>query len=74
MPTPRKGKGRRATPWHQQLPTVGRASSETDFGITCRETELEMDFIFIGAIVAFFALSAGLIRFCEHLRSNGGKS
>jgi len=32
-----------------------------------------MDFIFIGAIVAFFALSAGLIRFCEHLRRDGGK-
>ncbi len=33
-----------------------------------------MDFIFIGAIVAFFALTAGLIRFCERLRRDGGKS
>ncbi len=33
-----------------------------------------MDFVFIGAIVVFFALSAGLIRFCERLRRDGGKS
>lgn len=26
-----------------------------------------MDFVFIGAMVAFFVLSFGLIRFCERL-------
>ena len=33
-----------------------------------------MDFVFIGLIVGFFALSAGLIRFCASLMGNGGRS
>ncbi len=33
-----------------------------------------MDFIFIAVIVGFFALSAGLIRFCASLMGNGGRS
>ena len=34
-----------------------------------------MDFIFIGLIVGFFALSVGLIRFCANLMGgNGGRS
>ena len=33
-----------------------------------------MDFIFIGAIVGFFVLSAGLIRFCAILMGDGGNS
>lgn len=30
-------------------------------------TDFLMDLIFVAAMVAFFALSAGLIRFCEKL-------
>ncbi len=30
-----------------------------------------MDFVFIGLIVGFFALSAGLIRFCASLMGRG---
>jgi hypothetical protein len=33
-----------------------------------------MDFIFIGLIVGFFALSVGLIRFCASLMGNGDRS
>ena len=33
-----------------------------------------MDFIYIGAIVGFFVLSAGLIRLCVALMGDGGKS
>jgi hypothetical protein len=32
-----------------------------------------MDIIFIGLIVGFFALSAGLIRFCANLMGSGGR-
>ena len=32
-----------------------------------------MDFIFIGAIVGFFAFSAGLIHFCTRLMDKGGR-
>ena len=32
------------------------------------------DFIFIGLIVGFFALSAWLIRFCANLMGSGGRS
>ena len=32
-----------------------------------------MDFIYIGAIVGFFALSVGLIRFCAALMDKGGR-
>jgi hypothetical protein len=33
-----------------------------------------MDIVFIGLIVAFFALSAGLVRFCAKLLETGGRS
>ena len=33
-----------------------------------------MDVVFIGLIVGFFALSAGLIRFCANLMSKRGRS
>ncbi len=33
-----------------------------------------MDFVFIGLIVGFFALSAGLIGFCARLMEGGGRS
>jgi hypothetical protein len=33
-----------------------------------------MDLYFIGLIVGFFALTAGLIRFCAKLMGNGGRS
>jgi hypothetical protein len=33
-----------------------------------------MDFVFIGLIVGFFALSVGLIHFCANLMGNGGRS
>jgi hypothetical protein len=33
-----------------------------------------MDFVFVGLIVAFFALSAGLIRFCAGLMRKGDRS
>jgi hypothetical protein len=33
-----------------------------------------MDLYFIGLIVGFFALTAGLIRFCAKLMRNGGRS
>lgn len=33
-----------------------------------------MDFYFIGIIVGFFALTAGLIRFCANLMGDGGQS
>ena len=33
-----------------------------------------MDFVFIGLIIGFFALSAGLIRFCANLMDKGGRS
>jgi len=33
-----------------------------------------MDFVFIALIVGFFALSAGLIRFCANLMGHGGRS
>jgi hypothetical protein len=33
-----------------------------------------MDFIYVGMIVGFFALSAGLIRFCARLMGKGGRS
>jgi hypothetical protein len=32
-----------------------------------------MDFIFIAAIVGFFAVSVGLVRFCANLLSGGGR-
>jgi hypothetical protein len=32
-----------------------------------------MDFIYIGAIVGFFALSIGLIHFCAALMNKGGR-
>jgi hypothetical protein len=32
-----------------------------------------MDVIFVGLIVGFFALSAGLIRFCANLMDKGGR-
>jgi hypothetical protein len=35
--------------------------------------EKAMDFVFIGLIVGFFALSAGLIRFCASLMGKGGR-
>jgi hypothetical protein len=33
-----------------------------------------MDFVYIPVIVGFFAVSAGLIRFCAGLMDKGGKS
>ena len=33
-----------------------------------------MDFVFIGLIVGFFALSVGLIHFCANLMGHGGRS
>ena len=33
-----------------------------------------MDLIFIAAIVGFFALSVGLVRFCAGLMAKGGRS
>jgi hypothetical protein len=30
-----------------------------------------MDIVFVGALVAFFVLSFGLIRFCERLADGG---
>ena len=32
-----------------------------------------MDIVFVAAIVAFFAVSVGLVRFCAGLRSDGGQ-
>jgi hypothetical protein len=32
-----------------------------------------MDFIFIAAIVGFFVVSVGLVRFCAGLMSKGGR-
>jgi hypothetical protein len=32
-----------------------------------------MDLVFIGLIVGFFALSAGLVRFCARLMGRGGR-
>jgi hypothetical protein len=32
-----------------------------------------MDIVFVGLIVGFFALSAGLIRFCAKLMDKGGR-
>ena len=31
-----------------------------------------MDFVFIGAIVGFFVLTVGLVRFCAGLMDKGG--
>lgn len=33
-----------------------------------------MDLIFVGLIVGFFALSAGLVRFCANLMTKGRRS
>jgi hypothetical protein len=33
-----------------------------------------LDVIFVGLIVGFFALSAGLVRFCAILMGKGGRS
>ena len=33
-----------------------------------------MDLVFVALIVAFFAATAGLVRFCAGLQSKGGKS
>ena len=33
-----------------------------------------MDLIFVGLIVGFFALSAGLVRFCANLMAKGRRS
>jgi hypothetical protein len=33
-----------------------------------------LDVVFVGLIVGFFALSAGLIRFCAGLMDKGGRS
>lgn len=33
-----------------------------------------MDLIFVGLIVGFFALSAGLVRFCASLMAKGRRS
>jgi len=32
-----------------------------------------LDIVFVGTIIAFFALSAGLIRFCANLMQKGGR-
>ena len=37
-------------------------------------TDLVMDLVFVAIMVAFFALSAGLIRFCAGLMERGGRS
>jgi len=34
-------------------------------------TDLVMDLVFVAIMVAFFALSGGLIRFCEKLKEQG---
>ena len=34
-------------------------------------TDLVMDLVFVAAMVAFFALSGGLIRFCAKLMEQG---
>jgi hypothetical protein len=36
-------------------------------------TDLVMDLVFVAIIVAFFALSGGLIRFCEKLMDQRGR-
>jgi hypothetical protein len=41
---------------------------------SCTPWENMMDFLFIGLIVGFFALSAGLIAFCARLMGKGGRS
>jgi hypothetical protein len=33
-----------------------------------------MDFVFVGLIVGFFALSVGLIHFCAGMMRDGGRS
>jgi hypothetical protein len=33
-----------------------------------------MDFVFVGLIVGFFALTVGLIHFCASLMAHGGRS
>ena len=33
-----------------------------------------MDFVYLGLIVAFFAASAGMVRFCAGLMSKAGRS
>ena len=33
-----------------------------------------MDFVYIGLIIGFFVISAGLIRFCAGLMGKGGRS
>ena len=33
-----------------------------------------MDFVFVGLMVGFFAMSVGLIRFCAVLMGKGGRS
>jgi hypothetical protein len=33
-----------------------------------------MDIVYLGLIVGFFALSAGLIRFCAKLMGKGGRA
>jgi hypothetical protein len=33
-----------------------------------------MDFVFVGLMVGFFAISVGLIRFCADLMGKGGRS
>jgi hypothetical protein len=37
------------------------------------ERSIMMDFIFIATIVAFFAVTVGLVRFCAGLMSKGGR-
>jgi hypothetical protein len=34
-------------------------------------TDLVLDLVFVGVLVAFFALSGGLIRFCAKLMDQG---
>ncbi len=54
--------------------TVGERNLNLEASNDARETEVAMDFAFVGLIVAFFALSAGLVRFCERLMGKGGRS
>jgi hypothetical protein len=36
-------------------------------------TDLVQDLVFVAIMVAFFALSSGLIRFCARLMDQGGR-
>lgn len=51
----------------------GTGNFKSDVSRPARE-ESVMDFVFVGLIVGFFALSAGLIHLCAKLMGHGGRS